>query len=111
MEKCLYFWLDYTEECSTLLISANNGKAFIFLVKLYRGVFHLIDFSQIMVNCFKFVVRLYNGVFHLIMVSKYWKFCLFLVKLYRGVFHLIDFSKKTEKCSYFWLNHIEECST
>ena len=34
-------------ECSTLLFSANNGKVFVFLVKLYRGVFHLIDFSLI----------------------------------------------------------------
>ena len=49
MEKCLYFWFNYIEECSTLLISANNGKVFVFLVKFYRGVFHLIDFS-LMVN-------------------------------------------------------------
>ena len=45
MENCLYFWLNYIEECSTLLISAKNGKVFVFLVKLYRGVFHLIIFS------------------------------------------------------------------
>ena len=49
MEKCSYFWLNYIEECSTLSISAKNGKVFIFLVKLYRGVFHLIIFS-LMVN-------------------------------------------------------------
>ena len=49
MEKCLYFWLNYIVECSTLSISAKNGKVFIFLVKLYSGVFHLIDFS-LMVN-------------------------------------------------------------
>ena len=49
MEKCSYFWLNYIEECSTLSISAKYGKVFIFLVKLYRGVFHLIDFS-LMVN-------------------------------------------------------------
>ena len=49
MEKCLYFWLDYIEECSTLSFSANNRKVFVFLVRLYRGVFHLIDFS-LMVN-------------------------------------------------------------
>ena len=36
-------------ECSTSSISANNGKVFIFSVKLYRGVFHPIIFS-LMVN-------------------------------------------------------------
>ena len=36
-------------ECSTLLISAKNGKVFVFLVKLYSGVFQLIIFS-LMVN-------------------------------------------------------------
>ena len=45
MEKFSYFWLNYIVECSTLSFSANNGKVFIFLVKLYNGVFHLIDFS------------------------------------------------------------------
>ena len=45
MEKCLYFWLDYIVEYSTLLFSANNGKVFVLLVKLYRGVFHPIIFS------------------------------------------------------------------
>ena len=45
MEKCSYFWLNYIVECSTLSISANNGKVFVFLVKLYRGVFHPINFS------------------------------------------------------------------
>ena len=49
MEKRSYFWLNYIEECSTLSISANNGKVFVFLVKLYRGVFHPINFS-LMVN-------------------------------------------------------------
>ena len=49
MKKCSYFWLNYIEECSTLSFSANNGKVFVFLVKLYRGVFHLIVFS-LMVN-------------------------------------------------------------
>ena len=49
MEKCSYFWLNYIEEYSTLSISANNGKVFVFLVKLYRGVFHPINFS-LMVN-------------------------------------------------------------
>ena len=49
MEKCLYFWLNYIVESSTLLISANNGKVFVFLVKLYRGVFHPINFN-FMVN-------------------------------------------------------------
>ena len=49
MEKCSYFWLDYIEECSTLLFSTKNGKVFIFLVKLYRGVFHPNIFS-LMVN-------------------------------------------------------------
>ena len=49
MEKCLYFWLNYIVECSTLSFSANNGKVFIFLVKLYSGVFHPINFS-LMVN-------------------------------------------------------------
>ena len=45
MEKCLYLWLNYIVECSTLLFSANNGKVFVFLVKLYSGVFHPINFS------------------------------------------------------------------
>ena len=49
MEKCSYFWLDYIQECSTLSFSAKNGKVFIFLVRLYRGVFHPIVFS-LMVN-------------------------------------------------------------
>ena len=49
MEKCSYFWLNYIEECSTLSISTNNGKVFVFLVKLYSGVFHPINFN-LMVN-------------------------------------------------------------
>ena len=49
MEKCSYFLLNYIVECSTLLFSANNGKVFVFLVKLYSGVFHPINFS-LMVN-------------------------------------------------------------
>ena len=49
MEKCLYFWLNYIRECSTLTFSAKNGKVFIFLVKLYKRVFHPNIFSH-MVN-------------------------------------------------------------
>ena len=45
MEKCLYFWLNYKEEYSTLSFSTKNRKVFIFLVRLYRGVFHPIIFS------------------------------------------------------------------
>ena len=37
MEKCLCIWLNYMRECSTLSISAKNGKVFIFLVKLYSA--------------------------------------------------------------------------
>ena len=43
MEKCSYFWLDYIVECSTLSFSAK--KVFVFLVRLYSGVFHLIIFN------------------------------------------------------------------
>ena len=49
MEKCLYFWLNYIRECSTLTFSEKNGKVFVFLVKLYKRVFHPNIFSH-MVN-------------------------------------------------------------
>ena len=49
MEMCSYFWLNYIEECSTLTFSTKNGKVFIFLVKLYKRVFHPNIFSH-MVN-------------------------------------------------------------
>ena len=41
-------------ECSTLSISANNGKVFVFLVKLYSGVFPPYQF-QSYGELFKFV--------------------------------------------------------
>ena len=49
MEKYLYFWLNYIRKCSNLTFSAKNGKVFIFLVKLYKRVFHPNIFSH-MVN-------------------------------------------------------------
>ena len=102
-------------ECSTLLFSAKNGKVFVFLVRLYSGVFHPYCFQQKMEKClyfwldyivecstllfsanngkvFVFLVKLYSGVFHLIISAKNGKVFVFLVKLYRGVFHLIIFS-------------------
>ena len=36
---------------------------------------------------------------------------IFLVKLFKRVFHPNIFKQKMEKCSYFWLNYIRECST
>ena len=75
--KCLYFWLNYIRECSTLMFSAKNGKVFIFLVKLYKRVFH-------------------PNVF-----SKKWKSVHILVKLYKRVFHPYVFSH-TVNFSSLW---------
>ena len=87
------FWLNYIEECSTLSFSANNGKVFVFLVKLYSGVFHLIQFQQIMEKCLYFWLNYIVECSTLLFSANNGKVFVFLVRLYRGVFHLIVFSK------------------
>ena len=99
-----------------LLVHKKNIKVFIFLVRLYSGVFHPIVFSKKTEKCshfwldyivecstlsfsanngkvFVILVKLYRGVFHLIVFQQIMEKCfVYLVKLYSGVFHLIVFS-------------------
>ena len=71
----------------------KNIKVFVFLVKLYSGLFHPIVSAEKNIKVFVFLVKLYSGVFHpIVSAEKNIKVFVFLVELYRGVFHPINFS-------------------